>query len=91
MIQMGSSRAFDPRLLTPAHLRAARALLNWSSQELAARAGVGQATIKRAEAADPRVRHETLETLVRALEDGGVVLTLNEGQGPGVYLKAPPQ
>ena len=84
-----SQAEFDADRLTPAHLRAARALLGWLAKDLAERAGLGVATVRRAELGDPRITYETRVALVRALDEGGVTLTLFEGQGPGAYLKAP--
>jgi hypothetical protein len=61
--------------------------LGWAAKELAQRAGLGLATVKRSELGDPRITYETRAALVRALEEGGVVLTLREGEGPGAFLE----
>jgi len=42
-------RSSDNIKITKAQLRAARALLNWSAEKLAEEAGVGVATVRRAE------------------------------------------
>ena len=69
-------------------IKAARALLGWSQDDLAARSGVSQPTIKRLEAqgGDLGGRAKTGEKLCRALEKAGVEFI--NGDGPGVRLKA---
>lgn len=68
-------------------IRAARALLNWSAEELARKANLGVATVRRAEAADgaPSMTSANLAAIRRTLEAGGVEFT-NGGQ-PGVRLQ----
>jgi predicted transcriptional regulator len=68
-------------------IKAARALLAWSQDDLADRSGVSQPTIKRLEAAGGELggRGETQEKLRRALEKAGVVFT--NGHEPGVRLR----
>ena len=75
-------------------LRAARSLLGWTQEELAQRANVGIATIRRMEAQDGTIRgiSETIWRLQSCLEAGGVVFIAPEGpMGPGVRLAAPPE
>lgn len=73
-------------------LRAGRALLDWSQDQLAERAGVGVATIRRMEGQNGLIRGSSRSVwkLQEALERGGVVF-LNEesGLGPGVRLARP--
>jgi predicted transcriptional regulator len=68
-------------------IKAARALLGWSQDDLAARSGVSQPTIKRLEAqgGDLGGRAETGEKLRRALEKAGIEFT--NGDALGVRLK----
>jgi predicted transcriptional regulator len=68
-------------------IKAARALLGWSQDDLAARSGVSQPTIKRleAEGGDLGGRPETGDKMRRALEKAGIEFT--NGDGPGVRLK----
>jgi transcriptional regulator with XRE-family HTH domain len=73
-------------LLTPSQCRAARALIDWSQQQLADASHVGNATIRNFESDRSSPQHSTLAALQRALEDAGVEFT-NGGQ-PGVRLKA---
>jgi transcriptional regulator with XRE-family HTH domain len=75
-------------VLMSEHLRAGRALIGWSQENLASASGVSRATIKRLEQ-EPGVlkaNRPTAAALQRALEEGGVEL-LN-GSQPGVRLKA---
>jgi transcriptional regulator with XRE-family HTH domain len=67
-------------------LRAARALLGWSQETLAAQSGVSVPTIKRLEPGSGKLasRLDTVERLQRALEGAGVVFS--DGDGPGVTL-----
>ena len=70
-------------------MRAARALLRWTTEKLAERSGVGLATIKRAETSDSEVRMipANLAAVQRALEAGGIVFIPANGGGVGVRLK----
>jgi transcriptional regulator with XRE-family HTH domain len=85
--------------LTGAQVRMARAFLQWSVAELAAKANVGISTVKRIEAADDPALHDDLdwrasareqsiqailETLIRA----GITLLPDDGKGVGVRGKA---
>jgi hypothetical protein len=79
-------------LLTSAQIRAARAILRWSHRRLAIEAGVGAATVQRAEIGDgvPRMKTHTLNAIQSALERSGIVfLEDNEHRegGPGVRLR----
>lgn len=82
-------------MLTPAQLRAARALLGIDQRTLAARAGVSLPTIQRMEASDGYVRGvvESLTKVVAALERDGVELigedSVSASGGRGVRLRDP--
>ena len=78
-------------VLTGAQLRAARAILGWTAQQLADVSGVGIATIRRTETADGPVKmiNATAAAIVRALEQAGVDLIEPNGGGEGVRLQAP--
>jgi len=79
-------------MIDAAQIRAARALLSMSQADLAERASVHVATIRRLEAA-PAVRGaaETLWKIEKALESLGVEFIPAEGaKGPGVRLKHRP-
>lgn len=81
---------FDPSELTAAHIRAARQLLGWHAADLADRAGVGIATIRRAELCDglTDMRAETAAKVASALQKGGIVfLGKDKRGGIGVRLR----
>lgn len=64
----------------------ARAALNWSTQELATKAGVGVNTVNRFEAGqDARV--SSVDKMRAALEAAGVIFVEENGEGPGVRLR----
>jgi transcriptional regulator with XRE-family HTH domain len=68
-------------------VKAARALLGWSQDDLAAEAGVSIPTVKRLEAVDGLLggRADTANKLRSALESAGVEFT--NGDQPGVRLR----
>ena len=73
-------------------LRAARALLDWSQDQLAEKSGVGVATVRRLEGQSGKLRtySETLWKLQTALEEAGVIFIPEAvGLGPGVRLATP--
>lgn len=82
-------------MLTPAQLRAARALLGIDQRTLAGLAGVSLPTIQRMESSDGYVRGvvDTLTKVVTALERHGIELisenTVSQSGGRGVRLRDP--
>jgi len=70
-------------------VKAARALLDWSQEQLAVAAGVSLPTIKRLEAADGPMggRNDTGAKIRSALESAGVEFIDENGGGPGVRLR----
>ena len=75
-------------LITSSQIRAARALLRWSSHDLATASGIGVATIKRMEVMDgvPAGNVRTLVALQSALEAEGIEFIENTGGSVGVML-----
>ncbi len=69
--------------------KAARALLDWSQEQLATEADVSIPTIKRLEAQDGPLggRSETGDKIRTALEAAGVEFIDENGSGPGVRLR----
>ncbi|WP_082646032.1 helix-turn-helix domain-containing protein [Bradyrhizobium valentinum] len=69
-------------------IKAARALLGWAQDDLAARSGLSAPTIKRLEAADGELggRAETREAVLSALREGGIEFIPENGGGIGVRL-----
>jgi predicted transcriptional regulator len=70
-------------------IKAARALLAWSQDDLAAAADVSVPTIKRLEAQDGPLggRSETGNKMISALESAGVEFLDENSGGPGVRLR----
>jgi transcriptional regulator with XRE-family HTH domain len=70
-------------------VKASRALLAWSQEQLAAAAGVSIPTVKRLEAQDGPLggRSETGSKIRSALEAAGVEFIDENGGGPGVRLR----
>jgi transcriptional regulator with XRE-family HTH domain len=77
------------RPLTSAQIRAARSLIRWSAEDLAARSSLSVATIRRAELTDNETSMTAANDLAvrRALEAAGVEFIDENGGGPGVRLK----
>ena len=76
-------------MITSGQIRAGRALLRWSSADLARHSGVGTATIQRMEVMDgvPSGQVRTIEALRSALEGAGVEFVGSPIDRPGVRLK----
>ena len=70
-------------------VKAARALLAWSQDDLAAKAAVSKPTIARLESGDGELRGypDTREKIIAALENAGVIFVEENGDGPGVRLR----
>jgi hypothetical protein len=84
---MNLSRALKP--LTSAQMRAARALVRWSAEDLARYSALGVTTIRRAELTDGETSMTAANDLAvrRALEAAGVEFIDENGGGPGVRLR----
>jgi proteasome assembly chaperone (PAC2) family protein len=87
---MKKSTGFRPAL-TSAQIRAARALLRWSAEDLASSSAVGLTTIRRAELTENATSLTAANDLAirRALEEAGVEFIEKNGGGEGVRLKTP--
>jgi predicted transcriptional regulator len=73
-------------------IKAARALLGWSQDDLARLSGVSSPTIKRLEASGEGAiggRVETGDALIAALQKAGVQFIPENGRGAGVRLTKP--
>ena len=77
-----------PRI-SSAQIRAARALLKWSAQDLASASALGVNTIRRAEVAEAEIALTAANSLAvrNALETAGIEFIEENGGGPGVRLK----
>src|SRR5690242_401578 len=75
------------RMITPAQLRAARALLDWSQQELARRAGLGLSTVRDFEAGRRLPTVASLDALHRVLTAAEIEFILDARGSEGVTLR----
>lgn len=77
-------------MITSAQMRAGRALIRWSADELATQSKLGIATIRRAEAVDGPlpITEANSEAVQRALEAAGVEFIPEGEAGPGVRLRS---
>ena len=76
-------------IITSDQVRAAKALLRWSGEDLADKSGVSLSTIRRVEAAESIPEGQNLKTLFAikvALEGGGVEFIGTPEDRPGVRL-----
>jgi transcriptional regulator with XRE-family HTH domain len=88
---------FSEPSITPGQLRAGRALLRFTQDDLAGMSGVSKAAIARIELADQQqvatarlAQDRTLRDLRGALEDAGVIFLPSDTQGgPGVRVISP--
>ena len=76
-------------VLSSAQIRAARALLRWSAEDLARESALGVNTIRRAEVAEEGISLTAANNLAirRAFENAGVELIDENGGGSGVRLR----
>jgi hypothetical protein len=81
-----------PPPLTSAQIRAARALIRWSAEELARHSVVSVTTIRRAELmpSATTLTRANDQAIRRALENAGVEFIDAEKGGPGVRLRVAP-
>ena len=79
--------------LSSSQIRAARAILRWSADDLARESALGLNTIKRAELAEDKTSLTVVNDLAvrRALEAAGVESIEENGGGPGVRPRRTPQ
>jgi hypothetical protein len=77
--------------LTSDQIRAARALIRWSAEDLARSSSVGLTTIRRAELTIVETSLTAANNLAirSALESAGVEFIDENGGGPGVRLRKP--
>lgn len=74
-------------LITPAQIRAARALLDWSQERLAQAAGVAISSVRDVESSKRDPEAQTISSMRRALNNEGIVfLSGNANEGIGVRM-----
>ncbi len=80
--------AGDDDVLTGAQVRAARALLRWSAEDLAGFSRLGVATVRRAEAHDgpPPSTAANIRAIRDAFEHAGLEFIFDDGLGVGVKI-----
>jgi len=76
-------------MISPRQIRAARALLGWSQQDLADKAIVAVNVVNRVEGGKVDPRLSTLMALQKALNKAGVEFTPADDKGEGVRLARP--
>jgi transcriptional regulator with XRE-family HTH domain len=88
-MQLEMSHATEKFIMTGRQLRAARALLSWTGEQLAEAAGISLMTIRRAEATDGplRLMPANLQALRAAFEVAGVTFTHDAGGSVGVWQR----
>ena len=75
--------------ITPAQIRGARGMLDWSMMDLARAAGLSVSTVKRHEdGVHPGISSKTAEAIRRAFEDNGI--TFDAGEGGTIGLRFDP-
>ena len=76
-------------MITGEQIRAARAMLKWTADDLAKKSEIGVATIRRLEIMNglPSGQARVLSAIQKALEEGGVEFIGTPDQQPGVRLK----
>lgn len=76
-------------MITPRQIRAARALLGWSQQQLADKAIVSLNAVTRLEKGKVDSRLSTLAAIQKALTKAGVEFIAADQKGEGVRLRSP--
>ena len=86
---MDNIKSNEYKAITGAQIRAARALVGWSAWYLAAKAGLGVATISRAEATEGplKMTFANRAAVRRALRAAGVDFIFDDEGGSGVSLR----
>jgi len=76
-------------LIIGEQIRAARAMLKWTADDLAKKSDIGVATIRRLEVMNgiPSGQTRILESIQKTLEQGGVEFIGTPDHQPGVRLK----
>jgi hypothetical protein len=86
---MVNETSYDGKAIKSAQIRAARALIRWTAEELAMRASLGVATIRRAEATDGPLQMtvSNLAAVRRTLSAAGIEFTFEEDGAFGVLIR----
>jgi len=76
-------------MITACQIRAARALLGWSQQDLADKSVISVNAIRRLETGEVDPRLSTVTAVQKAIVKAGVVLLQNGDMGEGVRFAKP--
>lgn len=89
---VNQSNKIVKRLITSGQIRAARAILKWSAEDLAQDSGVGIATVRRFESADgvPSGQTRILQAIYNSLVSNGIEFIGSPDDRPGVRLASQP-
>ncbi len=74
-------------VVTGPELRAARALLGWSMQDMAAAAEISVSTVKRLEDGEISIRASNMARVVQSLQTGGVIFLMADTGRVGIALR----
>lgn len=74
-------------MTSPAQLRAGRALVGLTPEEVARRAGVSVEAVSHAETDGLPARSGEVDAICRVLEATGLLFLPGDGEGPGVRLR----
>jgi predicted transcriptional regulator len=74
-------------MITPAQIKAARAMLDWKQTDLAKAAGLSEMSVKNVEKGKKDSRMSTIQSIRSALECAGIIFIDQNGNGPGVRLR----
>lgn len=79
-------------MMTSAQIRAGRAALGWTAQQLADAAGIASRTVLRVEsnAGVPQTTTGTLAKIQAALEAAGIEFIGTPDDGPGIRIRSTP-
>lgn len=83
MIDGADSAAYGVNMITPAQIRAARALIGWKQTDLAQASGVSEISIKNIERGATDAKASTLGALQEAFRKAGVVILEPGDMRPG--------
>ncbi len=84
---MNASKNGTEIAISPPQIRAARALLGWSQEDLVAASGVPKRTVVRLELQEGAPQRRTVAAIRQALEAAGVEFIPENGGGAGVRLR----
>ena len=79
-------------MISVCQIKAARALLGWTAQELANKSGVGATTLRRYEMSDgiPSANAKSLQAVIETFQRAGIEFTGDPLKNPGVILHLEP-